>query len=189
VRYSLDVPLNLNGHSSRCKWCANLLAPARRIWKVRDAHRYYCSELCFLQGEERQLRYAAQLAGTVHLHWTATLAVILSVLMVAFIFIGGTRAWAQDVDGTVHQKHPGHAQFHNIYKDWTLSNGRSSCCNGDDPERGTKGDCYPARAYPDEKGQWHVSTSRFRETRSATTRRRTEQSCLRGRDERHPLLC
>jgi hypothetical protein len=156
---------------------------------VRDAHRYYCSELCFLQGEERQLRYAAQLAGTVHLHWTATLAVILSVLMVAFIFIGGTRAWAQDVDGTVHQKHPGHAQFHNIYKDWTLSNGRSSCCNGDDPERGTKGDCYPARAYPDEKGQWHVSTSRFRETRSATTRRRTEQSCLRGRDERHPLLC
>jgi hypothetical protein len=31
MRYTLDVPLNLNGHSSRCKWCANLLAPARRI--------------------------------------------------------------------------------------------------------------------------------------------------------------
>ena len=99
MRYSLDVPLNLNRHSSRCKWCANLLAPARRIWKVRDAHRYYCSELCFLQGEERQVRYVAQLSGTVHLHWTATLAVILSVLMVAFVFIGGKRAWAQDVDG------------------------------------------------------------------------------------------
>jgi hypothetical protein len=127
MRYTLDVPLNLNGHSSRCKWCANLLAPARRIWKVRDAHRYYCSELCFLQGEERQL------SGTVHLHWTATLAVILSVLMVTFIFIGGTRAWAQDVDGTVQQKHPGHAQFDNIYKNWTQSNGQSSCCNGDDP--------------------------------------------------------
>jgi hypothetical protein len=68
MRYSLDVPLKLNGHSSRCKWCANLLAPARRIWKVRDAHRYYCSEFCFLQGEERQLRYDAQLTGTVHLH-------------------------------------------------------------------------------------------------------------------------
>jgi hypothetical protein len=107
MRYSLDVPLKLNGYSSRCKWCANLLAPARRIWKVRDAHRYYCSEFCFLQGEERQLRYDAQLAGTVHLHWTATLAVILSVLMVAFIFIGGTRAWAQDVDGTCPTEAPG----------------------------------------------------------------------------------
>lgn len=140
MRYSLDVPFKLNGHSSRCKWCANLLAPARRIWKVRDAHRYYCSEFCFLQGEERQLRYAAQLAGTVHLHWTATLAVILSVLMVAFFFIGGTRAWAQGVDGTDHQKHAAHAQS------W------SSCCNGDDPERAAKGDCHSARAYPDENG-------------------------------------
>ena len=94
MRYSLDVPLNLNGHSSRCKWCANLLAPARRIWKVRAAHRYYCSELCFLQGEERRLRCAAKLAGTAHLHWTAALAAILSVFMVAFIFAGGMRAWA-----------------------------------------------------------------------------------------------
>jgi hypothetical protein len=159
MRYSLDVPLKLNGHSSRCKWCANLLAPARRIWKVRDAHRYYCSEFCFLQGEERQLRYDAQLAGTVHLHWTATLAVILSVLMVAFIFIGETRARAQGVDGTAHQKHAGHTQY------------RSSCCNGDDPERATKSDCHSARAYPGENGQWHISfaasTPRFRETRSA----------------------
>ena len=122
MRYSLGVPLNLNGHSSHCKWCANLLAPARSIWTVRDAHRYYCSELCFLQGEERRLRCAAKLADAVHLHWTAKLAVILSVLMVAFIFTGGTRAWAQDVDGTVHQKHPGNTQFHNIYKDWTRSN-------------------------------------------------------------------
>jgi len=120
---------------------------------------------------------ARRFAGTVHLHWTATLAAILSVLMVAFIFTGRTRAWAQDVDGTVHQKHPGHAQFHNIYKDWTQSNGWSSCCNGDDPERGTKGDCRPARAYPDENGNgtssFAASTSRFRVTRSATTQRRT----------------
>jgi hypothetical protein len=107
MRHSLDVPLHLNGHSSRCKWCLNLLAPARRTWKVRDGHRYYCSELCFLQGEERQTRDAAQLASTVHLHWTATLAVILSILMVALIFIEETRARAQDVDGTVHQKHSG----------------------------------------------------------------------------------
>jgi hypothetical protein len=119
MRYSLDVPLNLNGHSSRCKWCASLLAPARRIWKVRDAHRYYCSELCFLQGEERQSRYAAQLSGTVRLHWTAALAVILSLLMVAFIITGGTRAWAQDVDGTCPTKQPGHVRFDNIYKNWT----------------------------------------------------------------------
>ena len=114
MRYSLDVPLNLNSQSSRCKWCANLLAPARRIWKVRDAHRYYCSESCFLHGEERQLRYGAQVASTVHLHWTATLAVILSVLMVAFIFIGETRA--QEVDRSVHQKRADHTQFDNIYR-------------------------------------------------------------------------
>jgi hypothetical protein len=125
MRYSLDVPLKLNGDSSRCEWCANLLAPTRRIWKVRDAHRYYCSELCYLRGEDRRLRlrHAATLAGTVHLHWTATLAAILSVLMVAFIVTRGTRAWAEDVDGTVCQNHPGHAQFHNVYKDWTQGNG------------------------------------------------------------------
>ncbi|GEP60408.1 hypothetical protein RSO01_75740 [Reyranella soli] len=110
MRYSLDVPLSVNSHSSRCKWCANRLAPARRIWKVRDAHRYYCSELCFLQGEERQLRYAPELSGTVNLHWTATLAVILSVLMVAFIFFGETRAGAQDVEGICQTEAPGPRQ-------------------------------------------------------------------------------
>jgi hypothetical protein len=107
LRYSLDVPLKLNDHSSRCEWCANLLAPTRRIWKVRGAHRYYCSKPCFLQGEERRLRYAARYASTIHLHWTAVLAAILSILMVAFVFTGGTRAWAQNVDGAVHQKQAG----------------------------------------------------------------------------------
>jgi hypothetical protein len=27
---------------------------------------------------------------------------------------------------------------------------------GNNPERGTKGDCRAARAHPDENGQWHV---------------------------------
>jgi hypothetical protein len=72
--------------------------------------------------------------------------------MGAFTF--SSKARAQDVDGTVH--HPGHAEHHNIYKNWTQSNGYSSCCNGDDPENGVKGDCRPVRAYADQDGQWHA---------------------------------
>ena len=59
----------------------------------------------------------------------------------------------------------GHAQHHDVYKGWAQSNGFSSCCNGDDPATGAKGDCRPVKAYrdPDDdlwraliNGQWRV---------------------------------
>ena len=74
------------------------------------------------------------------------LATILAMFMIDFATTARVRA----------QDHEGHAANHDIYKDWTQANGWSSCCNGDDPETGKKGDCRPAKAYPDENGQWHV---------------------------------
>jgi hypothetical protein len=77
------------------------------------------------------------------------------------LFAVSPKARAQEED----HYHPEHAKFHNIYKGWVQSNGVSSCCNGDDPELGTKGDCHPARAYldPDDnlwrvliKGKWLI---------------------------------
>lgn len=53
--------------------------------------------------------------------------------------------------------HEGHADHHDIYKDWKQSNGWSSCCNGDDPQTGTKGDCRPVKAYQDpDDGIWRA---------------------------------
>jgi hypothetical protein len=55
------------------------------------------------------------------------------------------------------QDYPGHAQFHNIYRGWVTKNGFSSCCNGDDPAKGIKGDCRPAKAYKDpDDDLWRV---------------------------------
>lgn len=110
--------------TTRCGWCGNLLSTCRCIYKVHDEERYYCSESCFLQGEERRLRYRVALAGTVHTHWTATLAAIISALMLAFIFTGGTRAWAHDP---------------NTHQADELANARSKigglCCDGKDYTR------------------------------------------------------
>lgn len=154
MRFSLDTSVPFSHQKETCHWCNNSLARIKNIYKGKDCFRHYCGKECHQKGEERALQYRAALAGTVCSPWYVGLAAILAVFMLAFTFTGGARA--QDVDGTVHQIHPGHAQHHNIYKDWTQSNGYSSCCNGDDPENGVKGDCRPARAYPDENGQWHV---------------------------------
>lgn len=65
--------------------------------------------------------------------------------------VGTSEAGAQD------HHHPGHAQFHDFYKGWVQRNGFSSCCNGDDPQTGTKGDCRPAKAYRDpDDDLWRV---------------------------------
>ncbi|MEK7994734.1 MAG: hypothetical protein AAB403_13100 [Planctomycetota bacterium] len=140
----------VNGYPKYCGFCSANLAHCRNVWRDRELRADYCSRTC-LEGAR-----LTRAAGMIHSPWYVGLATILAVFMLAFTFTGGTRAWAQDVDGTVHQQHSGHAANHNIYKGWTQSNGWSSCCNGDDPENGVKGDCRPAKAYPDEHGQWHV---------------------------------
>jgi uncharacterized integral membrane protein len=63
---------------------------------------------CCQDGEERAAQYVIA-ASRMQMHWTATLAAILSVAMLVFIFMGGTRAWAQD-----GQHNQGHAENH----DW-----------------------------------------------------------------------
>lgn len=139
MRYGLETPIPL-GKPTRCGWCGNALNTCRRIFKVKDHERYYCAEICFLQGEERRLRYLAALAGTVHVHWTVALASILAAFMLAFTFTGGSKAWA-----------------HDFYGSWQRADGKGSCCNAQVEKDGqVTGDCRPARAYPDEHGQWHV---------------------------------
>lgn len=152
----LDTNIPFSHQKVVCDWCSNSLANIRNVYKGINCERQYCSRECHQKGEDRALRYKAALAGTISSHWLLGVAAILIMFILAFTFTGGSKAWAQDVDGTVHQVHPGHAAHHNIYKNWTQSNGYSSCCNGDDPENGVKGDCRPARAYPDQDGQWHV---------------------------------
>lgn len=131
-----------------CHWCGGSLRTIRNVYKGKDSERYYDAENCLMRGEDRELRRKATLAGTVCSPWYIGAAAILAVFMLTFTFTGGSRAWAQS--------HEGHAANHDTYKGWLQSNGFSSCCNGDDPERGVKGDCRPARAYPDDNGQWHV---------------------------------
>jgi hypothetical protein len=71
------------------------------------------------------------------------------VALVLTALVGASSVRAQD--------HPGHAQFHNIYRGWVQKNGFSSCCNGDDPTKGIKGDCRPAKAYQDpDDDLWRV---------------------------------
>jgi hypothetical protein len=109
---------SLEAAMNRCDWCGNLLSTCRCVYKVQGEERYYCSQSCFLQGEERRLRYRAALAGTVHAHWTATLV---SIAVLAFILSGGTSALAHD------------PRTHQVDE---LANARSKagglCCDGKD---------------------------------------------------------
>ena len=121
-----------------CDGCGFSMAKVRNVW--RDCGKDYCSRSCL---EITRLKAGA---GLVSSPWYIGLATILAVFMLTQTFIPKARA----------QTHEGHAEHHDIYKSWTQSNGWSSCCNGDDPKTGKKGDCRPAKAYPDENGQWHV---------------------------------
>lgn len=139
MRFGLETRTYVNGKPTTCMWCGGKLERLRNIYKGRDSLRYYDSENCLIRGEERavqrrdeELKHIAAHAGRVNMHWTATLAAILSVLMVAFIATGGTRAWAHEHEGV-------------NYGDWKSSNG-VSCCNDSD--------CQPTRASMDENGNW-----------------------------------
>ncbi len=96
----------------------------RNVYKGKDSERYYDAEICLTRGEERALMRTARAAGTVSMHWTATLAAILSLAMLAFIFGGGHKAYAHDPQ--THQAD-------------SLSEARSkmfgSCCIGDDYQK------------------------------------------------------
>lgn len=121
----LDNSPYLNGRPHQCNHCGNSLDRIRNVYRGAGSTRYYDSVDCLTKGEklaaERELMRQAKLAGLVHMHWTATLAAILTVFMLVFIFGGGHRAYAHDP--ATHQADD-------------LSDARSeaygTCCVGDD---------------------------------------------------------
>lgn len=121
MRYSLDkaVPHLLNGKPTNCGWCSNLLQGLRNIYKGQNCERYYCSQSCLTNGEDRALRYRAVLAGTVHSPWYIGIAAVLAVFMLTHTFTPKARA---------HDPHTHQAN--------ELANARSKqgglCCDGKD---------------------------------------------------------
>lgn len=97
----------------------------------------YCSRSC------RELGISARSKKARGWGWLSVL-----IFFIAGLTFTPRPAWAQN---------PGHAEHHDTYKDWVQSNGFSSCCNGDDPKTGVKGDCRPALAYQDPDDElWRV---------------------------------
>ena len=61
MRYSLEEPKPLHlltGEPTRCHWCTGLLKRQRNIYKGQNCERYYCSQKCLKDGEERAAQYA-----------------------------------------------------------------------------------------------------------------------------------
>lgn len=154
--YHLDQSPHLNGKPHRCHWCGNDLSRIRHVYRGQGSQRFYDSKDCHLKGEDNALREMVKVAGTVHSPWYLVAAILIMVLSVVHGITKKARAQAH---------HPSHAEHHDVYKGWLQSNGFSSCCNGDDPKTGTKGDCRPARAYqdPDDdlwrvliRGKWEI---------------------------------
>ena len=71
-------------------------------------------------------------------------------LAAAAVFTAGRNAWSQS---GVHGD--GHAQGHDVYRQWSPPNNPgTSCCNAEKPD-GT-GDCRPTRAFVGDDGLWHA---------------------------------
>ena len=82
--------------------------------------------------------------------WRLSSATILTAMAVAFIFTGGTKAWAQD--GHHGQ---GHAENHGWYEKLKQPGSKASCCNTQKtlPNGTIEGDCRPTRAYQVSEGR------------------------------------
>jgi hypothetical protein len=133
--------------------------------RARRPSRFFYCRMPFVQDAENSRRGEANrvipndgrtdeaLTGGSHLRSKIYIALASLLGLWLVLFAVGPKARAQEDD----HYHPGHAKFHNIYKGWMQSNGVTSCCNGDDPEFGRKGDCHPARAYLDpDDNHWRV---------------------------------
>src|SRR6267154_2394769 len=78
MRYSLEKP-----EPTHCHWCTGQLTGLCNIYKGKHRERYYCSQECLNDGEERAAQYA--IAGSrVQSHWYVAVAGMLAVLMFAF---------------------------------------------------------------------------------------------------------
>jgi hypothetical protein len=55
------------------------------------------------------------------------------------------------------QDHVGHAEFHDVYKEWTQPGTSVGCCNAkyDDTGKNIGGDCYPTEAWVI-NGTWYA---------------------------------
>lgn len=87
-----QIPHLLNGIPTHCNWCSGMLKGLRNIYKGQNCERYYCSQACLSQGEDRAIRYKATLAGRVCSPWYVGAAAILAVFMLGFTFTGASRA-------------------------------------------------------------------------------------------------
>lgn len=83
--------------------------------------------------------------------WRLSGAIGLSILTLAFILTGGSKAWAQDNQG-IHGQ--GHAENHDWYEKLKQPGSNTSCCNG--TRGGVEGDCRPTRAYQKDDGTWYA---------------------------------
>lgn len=139
MRFGLDVTVPFSHQKPMCHWCGNSLDRIRNVYKGVGSSRLYCGAEHCEKGEQR----VVALAGTVHSRWYVAVAGIIAVLMVAFATT--PKARAHDHNG-----------FN--YGQWQRAEGKGSCCNEQKQQTdGTMtGDCRPARAYPDDNGQWHV---------------------------------
>lgn len=72
-----------------------------------------------------------------------------SVALLVIVYVLATSALAQS---GAHGD--GHAEHHDIYKDWRHPTTRASCCNAQTAEG--QGDCRPTRAYFGDDGLWRA---------------------------------
>ena len=156
MRYSLEKPKPihlLNGEPTRCHWCAGLLKRLGNIYKGQNCERYYCSQKCLKDGEERAAQYA--IAGSrFHSRWYVAVAGMLAVLLIAFASTPRARAQDQAEHDQAEHHHPFHKDFYSKWKE--PGNPNASCCNARIEQDGKEtGDCEPAKAEV-RNGSWYV---------------------------------
>lgn len=124
MNYGLDTSPSLK-ETRVCHWCGNSLRHITNPWKGKDSERWYCGQEHHKKGEEQvALRALKAVRGrgwdVISSHYLVS-AAILCVLMLAFIFTGGHRAWAHSPD--THQAD----ELSDAYSD-----AYGKCCVGDD---------------------------------------------------------
>ncbi|CAB4168038.1 hypothetical protein UFOVP860_89 [uncultured Caudovirales phage] len=78
--------------------------------------------------------------------------------MMRFILLGALLLWTDPVTAQTGAHGDGHAQQHDIYRDWQHPTTRASCCNAQTADG--QGDCRPTRAYFGDDGLWRAWNGR-----------------------------
>ena len=124
MRHSLEKPEPLhllNGKPTHCHWCRGLLKGLRDSYNGKNGERYYCSQECFREGEERAAQYA--IAGSrLQSHWYVAVAGMLAVLMIAFASTPKGRAQDQAEHEQAGYRHPYQKDFYSKWC-WTQPRG------------------------------------------------------------------